>query len=286
MAVKGQQVERAHLDMLYDIVADFPLRAVARYIGLPDEIMESLPQTQRDEEMYHELIKWVKVMVDYSPTSNYLTQAIFDAYLDIEGWQGKLERTWGSYLNELRGFAVVYVAPSLQAHIYRDLELIGLSFKDALILESRGGILPPWEKGVTRILEGCNSPQSYRRFLEVAILALTNDLLDDFSTIVHQLSDKEREAEYYSIGKRGSDFVVKLSQRIDRDRDIESKVNQPMDRLIYTLKRGGYRVLESREAVRGAGGAGLSDEAIQKRFERIREKVEKERSPGVSESRG
>lgn len=275
MAVRGQQVERADLDMLYDMVASYPLRAVARYVGLDSEFIQSLTQTQHDQQMYQNLTELVELTASQSPNYNLLVQAILGAYLGVEGWQSKLEAVFEAYLNELRAWVTVDTPQSLMAIIFRDLEEVRLSFKDALILESRGGILPSTEEEVNRLLEKVDSPERYRRLLEVAVLSLTIDLVDDLNTIVTKLSTKERDAEYYSYSRGRGDSLARLGERIDRDRAFEETVTSPADRLIYTLKRGGWRTPELRQPIRAVGTKPLTNEAIRKRFERINRRLSK-----------
>jgi hypothetical protein len=275
MGVSGQQVEKADLDMLYNMVADFPLRPVARYIGLPDELVQSLTPTEDDEKIDSALSEWVETIASFHGTFNELVQSVEAAYLNIEGWQEGLSTVWACYSRELYGFAIADISSDLQAGVYRDLERTRLDFKSALTLESRGGILPSTETEVDRLLAGINSHDRSVRFLEVAILALTSDLLEDLDVMIHQFSRNERNDQYYSAAKGKGDFTLTLGERIDKSRVLDQASISKVNRMLYRMKCGGYKALELQAPVRGASGRPISTAAIQERYQRMRNRIDK-----------
>ena len=286
---KAETSDAAYLDMLFDMAGEYSPQAVAKYVGLPDDFLESLAtgpagkpeawshtiMAEIEATMYRILTWLVEDETSHSSSYRRLVQAIFEGYLGHKGWLQEAERAFASYLDQFKTWAVVNYPQSILAIIYRDLQSVKLSLTDGLIIF--GDSVPPRSRNEWRQVRSIiNSDEQYYRLIEAAVESLSCDLTEDLEKIAARFYEREREDEYYSYGKGKKDFTVKLGNRIDKDIVVERSIRKSEDKLIYALKRGGYRTPEIRNPVEALIGRSIKNPAIRKRFERVTRRINEE----------
>lgn len=272
MQRNDQEIDERTLVLLYGETMNLPPRAVARYIRLDDKVVEPLHPTEWDDEAYHYLQSMEENFIDSQfPKFDLFFECVGPA-VGAANWESHLERGFESYLDDLKAWVIGCSPNHLMGHVLRDLELIKLGFKAAILLENRGTLfhwkeIPPSATDEFELIrtESRKSRDTWIRFLIVAILAFTIHLIEDISRLAAHLHRIEQNDYYHSIGSRAN-FTAKIDKRIDKDKALaESK---PVNTCIYYLKRGGYRTPEIAKRLPAMGLPSLSDEATQKRYER------------------
>lgn len=286
---KAETSDTAYLDLLYDMAGEYSPWAVAKYVGLPHDFVKSLTSGPADEPkawfqrieadieatMYRILTRLVGDETSRSPSYRRLVQAIFGGYLGRKGWLQEAERAFASYLDQLKPWMVVSYPQSILAVIYRDLEGVKLTLMDALIIF--GDSVPPYSRNEWRQVRSMvNSDEQYYRLIEATVASLSCDLTEDLEKIATRFYERERDDEYYSYGKGRGDFTVKLGNRIDKDIVVERSIRKSEDKLIYALKRGGYKTPEFKNCVEALIGKSIENAAIRKRFERVTRRINEE----------
>lgn len=283
---KAKQTDRTYLELLYSCAADEPTQALAKYLGLPSGVVESLPRSwleDFDDLAYEGLVRGVRYETSDSASYRHVVEVILEGALGDKDWLKRAERPFRRYLDEQKTWAVVDLPGSLVAPVFRGLEQVRPSLADMLIPFGSEG--PPLrkEREWSLIRAETNTPERYRRLIEAAVLGLGRSLWEDFRKIARQFAKRERDDEYQSYGRGRGDFAAKLSSRIDKDRLFHRSVKKDEDRLNYALRRGGYRTPDIREAVAAVEGKALRDAAMRKRYERTRRMLEEENAWQMSQ---
>ena len=284
---KAETPDSEYLPMIYDLASEYSLWVIAKYVGFPNEFLESLATgptdkpkacsvklvTELDQTMYDLLVRSIESEQSQSMAFGSLVQEVFKGYLSHRGWLYRAERAFAEYLNELKTQAVVTTSPTLMAPTFRDLERIKLGLREALIVCSP--MLFPGKESVWRhIRSRISSDDAYLLLTKAAIWSLSCSLSEDLIKLCNRFSSGEREDEYYSYGR--GDFTRKLDNRIAKEMVFTQTVKKDEDRLIYALRRGGYRYPEIVGYASLVAGKSLADDNVRQRYSRMARKLKKE----------
>ena len=260
--------------MIYDLASEYSPWVIAKYIGLPYAFVESLTASSQgilaeiEATEYGILTSSIELKHSHSMAYGHLVQAVFEGYLGHEGWLRKAEKLFNSYLNEFIGIEVVTCSSNLIGITFRNLERVKLSLRDALLVYSYPVFPPEKEKAWKHIRAEIDSDGRHYRLIEASIYSLSCDLSEDLTKLCHRFSAAEQDDEYYSLGRVRGDFTKKLDTRIAKEVVFNDTVRKDVDRLIYALKRGGYRHPEIIEPIAAVSGKRETIENIRQRYSR------------------
>lgn len=285
--IKAKTPDAEFLRMLCNIASIHSPLAVAKYIGLPDSFIESLASAPVDEltaSLYNygagkyisgcsRLKKSIDIERSYSMAYTPLVEAIFEGYLGHYGWLQQAEIAFNSYLHENMDSVVLDCSPDLLAVTFRDLEReIKIDLRDVILIYC-SHLASIWiESDWNNIKARINSSEAYYRLIEVAIWYLGCELTEDLTKLCDRFSKSEQEDQYYYYGR--GNFTRKIEKKFTEEITFNETVLRDEDRLIYLLKRGGYRHPEIRDHVSNVANKRLTEQNIRQRYSRINRRLQ------------
>lgn len=273
------------LEIIYDLASEYSPWVVAKYVGLPDDFVESLSPSNEllaeiDQMTYGMLARSIEPEYAQSKAFGSLIQEIFKGRSNHQGWLHQAEKLFAAYLEELKAKTSVEVDPTLIAPVFGDIKKIKVGFKEAVIVFSPM-LFTDKANAWNRIRSKICSNDDYLRLIKVAIWGLSGSLTDDLFKLCDRFSNSARNDEYYSY--RGN-FTGRLENRIAKEQVFFETVNKSEDRLIYALRRGGYKTKEIRDYIIALTGKQATNDIIRQRYKRTKDKLQKKWSDEVSQS--